>query len=56
LGDIFTNHLNWQAIGRRIALEVLGQGRYEVVDEIVAPDIRNHGGVPEGRDGLKATG
>jgi predicted ester cyclase len=48
-----------KAIGRRIPLEVFGQGRFEVVDEVVAPDIRNHGtpppGIPEGREGLKAT-
>jgi predicted ester cyclase len=47
-----------KAIGRRIAEEVYNQGRVEVIDEIVAPDIREHGslppGVPPGREGLKA--
>jgi predicted ester cyclase len=46
-----------KAIGRRIAEEVYNQGRVEVIDEIVAPDIREHGslppGVPPGREGLK---
>jgi predicted ester cyclase len=47
-----------KAIGRRIPTEVFGQGRYEVIDEIVAPDIVDHGtpppGMPPGREGLKA--
>ena len=47
-----------KAIGRRIPVEVFGQGRYEVVDEIVAPDSVDHGtpppGMPSGREGLKA--
>jgi predicted ester cyclase len=47
-----------KAIGRRIPVEVFGQGRYEVVDEIVAPDSIDHGtpppGIPPGREGLKA--
>jgi len=47
-----------KAIGRRIPVEVFGQGRYEVVDEIVAPDSGDHGtpppGMPSGREGLKA--
>lgn len=47
-----------KAIGRRIPMEVFVQGRFEVVDEIVAPDSREHGslppGVPPGREGLKA--
>jgi predicted ester cyclase len=47
-----------KAIGRRIAEEVYNQGRVEVIDEIVSPDIREHGslppGVPPGREGLKA--
>jgi predicted ester cyclase len=46
-----------KAIGRRIPVEVFGQGRLEVIDEVVAPDIREHGnlppGVPPGREGLK---
>jgi hypothetical protein len=29
-----------KAIGRRISLEVSGQGRLEVIDEVVAPDSR----------------
>jgi predicted ester cyclase len=48
-----------KAIGRRIPEEVFGQGRYEVIDEIVSPDIVDHGtpppGMPQGREGLKAT-
>jgi predicted ester cyclase len=47
-----------KAIGRRIPLEVFVQGRFDVVDEVVAPDSREHGGlppgVPPGREGLKA--
>jgi predicted ester cyclase len=47
-----------KAIGRRIPVEVFGQGRYEVVDEIVAPDSIDHGtpppGILPGREGLKA--
>jgi len=47
-----------KAIGTRIPLEVFGQGRFEVIDEIVSPDVREHGtpppGMPSGRDGLKA--
>jgi predicted ester cyclase len=47
-----------KAIGRRIPVEVFGQGRYEVIDEIVAPEIVDHGtpppGMPSGREGLKA--
>jgi predicted ester cyclase len=47
-----------KAIGRRIPVEVFGQGRYEVIDEIVAPEIVDHGtpppGMPPGREGLKA--
>jgi predicted ester cyclase len=47
-----------KAIGRRIAEEVYNQGRVEVIDEIVSPDIREHGslppGIPPGREGLKA--
>jgi predicted ester cyclase len=46
-----------KAISRRIPLEVFGQGRFDVVDEVVAADIREHGnlppGVPPGREGLK---
>ncbi len=49
---------NIKAIGGRIPMEVFGQGRYEVVDEIVSPDIVDHGtpppGMPPGREGLKA--
>jgi predicted ester cyclase len=47
-----------KAIARRIGLEVFGQGRLQVVDEIVAPDFIEHGelppGIPTGREGLKA--
>lgn len=46
-----------KAISRRIPVEVFGQGRFDVVDEVVASDIREHGnlppGVPPGREGLK---
>jgi predicted ester cyclase len=47
-----------KAISRRLPLEVFGQGRIEVVDELCAPDIKDHGemppGIPQGREGLKA--
>jgi predicted ester cyclase len=46
-----------KAIGRRISVEVFGQGKFDVVDEVLAPDSREHGefppGVPPGREGLK---
>jgi hypothetical protein len=46
-----------KAIGRRISVEVFGQGKFDVVDEVLAPDGREHGefppGVPPGREGLK---
>ena len=45
-------------IARRIPLELFGQGRMDVVDELVSPEVKNHGdtppGIQEGRDGLKA--
>ncbi|MDQ6884382.1 MAG: ester cyclase, partial [Candidatus Dormibacteraeota bacterium] len=48
---------NIKAIAVRVPMEVFGQGRFEVVDEVVAPDARDHGqmppGVPPGREGLK---
>jgi predicted ester cyclase len=47
-----------KAISRRIPLEVFSQGRFDVIDEIVAPDLKEHGdlppGIPAGREGLKA--
>jgi predicted ester cyclase len=47
-----------KAISRRVPIEVLSQGRIEVVDEIFAPDFKEHGtpppGIPAGRDGVKA--
>jgi len=47
-----------KAISQRIPLEVFNQGRLDVIDEIVAPDIKEHGdlppGIPAGREGLKA--
>jgi predicted ester cyclase len=47
-----------KAISRRIPLEVFSQGRLEVIDEILAPDYKEHTtpppGVPAGREGLKA--
>lgn len=47
-----------KATFRRIPEEVIGQGRIELVDELIAPDIREHGqpppGVPPGPEGLKA--
>jgi predicted ester cyclase len=47
-----------KAISRRIPLEVFNEGRIDVIDEIVAPDIKEHGelppGIPAGRDGLRA--
>jgi len=47
-----------KAISRRIPLEVFSQGRLDVVDEIVAPDVKEHTelppGIPAGREGIKA--
>jgi len=47
-----------KAIARRIPLEVFEQGRLAVIDEIVVPDVKEHGdpppGMPAGREGLKA--
>jgi predicted ester cyclase len=47
-----------KAISRRIPLEVFEQGRLDVIDEIVASDVKEHGdlppGIPAGREGLKA--
>jgi predicted ester cyclase len=47
-----------KALFRRIPEEVIGQGRLELVDELIAADIREHGdlppGVPPGREALKA--
>ena len=47
-----------KAIARRIPLEAFEQGRLAVIDEIVAPDVKEHGapppGMPAGREGLKA--
>jgi predicted ester cyclase len=43
---------------RRIPLEAFGEGKVEVVNEVLAADFIEHGsmppGVPQGRDGLKA--
>ena len=47
-----------KAIARRIPLEAFEQGRLAVIDEIVAPDVKEHAdpppGMPAGREGLKA--
>lgn len=47
-----------KAIFRRIPEEVICQGRIELVDELVAANVREHGqlppGVPPGPEGLKA--
>ena len=47
-----------KALARRIPLEVFEQGRLDVIDQIVAPDVKEHGdpppGMPAGREGLKA--
>lgn len=47
-----------KAISQRIPLEVFEQGRFDVVDELCAPDLKEHGdvmpGIPTGREGLKA--
>jgi predicted ester cyclase len=47
-----------KAIARRIPMEVFSQGRLEVVDEILAPDFKDHSqlppGLPAGREGVKA--
>jgi predicted ester cyclase len=47
-----------KAISRRIPLEVFEQGRLDVVDEICAPDLIEHGtpppGIPQGRERIKA--
>jgi predicted ester cyclase len=43
---------------RRIALEAFNQGRLEVVDEVMSPELDDHAtrppGLPGGRDGVKA--
>jgi steroid delta-isomerase-like uncharacterized protein len=41
----------------RMPLEAFGQGRAEVIDEVIATDIVDHGrppGMPQGREGVKA--
>jgi predicted ester cyclase len=48
-----------KAISQRVALEVFNQGRFEVINEIVAPDLKEHGELPPGitatgREGLRA--
>lgn len=47
-----------KALSRRMSLEVFEQGRLQVVDEICAPEITEHGdlppGIPQGREGIKA--
>ena len=45
------------AIARRINDEVLGQGKVELIDELVADDFVEHQampGMPEGKDALRA--
>jgi len=46
-----------KALAARMPLEVFGQGRTEVIDEVVAPDFVDHGelppGIPPGHEGLK---
>jgi len=47
-----------KALAARVPLEVFAQGRIEVVDEVLAPEIVNHGGMPPGLppgpEGVKA--
>src|SRR6266545_3327647 len=42
----------------RMPLEAFGQGRTDVIDEVLAPDIVDHGtlppGMPQGAEGVKA--
>jgi predicted ester cyclase len=47
-----------KALATRMALEAFGQGRTDVVDEVLAPDVVDHGtlppGMPPGAEGVKA--
>ena len=47
-----------KALARRMPVEVFEQGRLQVVDEICAPEVIEHGdlppGIPAGREGIKA--
>jgi predicted ester cyclase len=47
-----------KALAARMPLEVFGQGRTGVIDEVLAPDFIDHGtvppGMPPGPDGVKA--
>lgn len=47
-----------KSLAARMPLEVFGQGKFDVVDEVLAPDFIDHNtpipGLPPGRDGVKA--
>jgi predicted ester cyclase len=47
-----------KTLAARMPLEVFGQGRTEVIDEVLAPDFIDHGtvppGMPPGPEGVKA--
>jgi predicted ester cyclase len=47
-----------KALAARMPLEVFGQGRTQVIEEVLAPDFIDHGtvppGFPPGPDGVKA--
>lgn len=47
-----------KTLAARMPLEVFGQGKFEVVDEVLAPDFIDHNppqpGMPTGREGVKA--
>lgn len=47
-----------KAIVRRLLEEGFGQGNLKLIDELVAPDVADHGslpGVPSGREGYRQT-
>ncbi len=47
-----------KAIVRRLLTEGFGQGNLGLIEELVAPDVIDHGalpGMPEGRDGYRQT-
>jgi predicted ester cyclase len=42
-----------KAVVRRFLDEVVGQGRFDLADELCAPDVVNHAAAPERRDGVE---